>query len=283
MSDPARLQVTASTGIAALNIGGNTLHSFAGIGLGELPIQQSLAKIWGNKAAYYRWLATEVLVIDEISMVSAELFDLIDNIGRQIRQNTRPFGGIQLVVSGDFFQLPPVPEERDIYTGRKMEPQYAFETKCWNATFPKAYKLTRVFRQANTPFIRLLDELRYGVPTEDTMGILKELNRPIKHDDGILPTEIYPHKNSAETANLSHLAKLKAQQYTYQSIDKCGTDRFTELKVKLLTDLKWILREHLRLDKSLDGLQVLNFSRSSVFVSKKVIDWDNALSTAPMA
>ncbi|KDN35967.1 hypothetical protein RSAG8_11178, partial [Rhizoctonia solani AG-8 WAC10335] len=225
VGDPARLQVTASTGIAALNIGGITLHSFAGIGLGELPVQDLLARIRGVKSTYNRWLKTQVLVIDEISMVSGKLFDLIDRVAREIRQSTRPFGGIQLVVSGDFFQLPPISDERDINTGYEIDPPFAFESKCWKTTFPQAYKLTRVFRQTDTAFIRLLDELRHGITTDDTINILKGLHRPIKCNDGILPTEIYPHRHSVQRANLYHLAKLDTHQYTYQSIDKYGIDR----------------------------------------------------------
>ncbi|CAE6345984.1 unnamed protein product, partial [Rhizoctonia solani] len=196
VSDPTRLQVTASTGIAALNIGGITLHSFAGIMPGDLPFKDLLARIRGTRSTYHRWLKTEILVIDEISM---------------------------LVVSGDFFQLPPVPEEHEINTG--LDPLFAFEANCWKTSFPQAYKLTQVFRQDDTAFIRLLNELRLGITTDNTRDILNGLSRPIKCNDGILPTEIYPHRHSAQQANLYHLSRLNTRQHTYYSIDKPGTDR----------------------------------------------------------
>ncbi|CUA75518.1 ATP-dependent DNA helicase pfh1 [Rhizoctonia solani] len=226
VGDPAKLQVTASTGIAALNIGGITLHSFAGIGLGDLPLRDLLGKIRDSKSAHDRWLKTEILVIDEISMVSGKLFDLIDTIGRKIRKNKEPFGGIKLVVSGDFFQLPPVSEKYSIHNRLELEPQFAFEANCWEATFPHTYKLTRVFRQTDTAFVRLLNNLRHGTLTDDAIKVLNGLDRPIKCNDGILPTEIYPLRHSAQEANLRHLAKLKTSQHNFKSVDKPGTDRY---------------------------------------------------------
>ncbi|KEP51595.1 putative DNA helicase (PIF1) [Rhizoctonia solani 123E] len=206
--DPEKVQVTASTGIAALNIGGTTLHSFAGIGLGELPIPDLLRRIMGTRSTYHRWLKTEVLIIDEISMVSAGLLDLIDRLAREVRRNRRPFGGIQLVVSGDFFQLPPVSDERNTNTGIELGCQFAFEANCWNEVFPHAYKLTKIFRQTDTVFIRLLNELRLGIATDETIKILNGLCRPVKCNDGILPTEIHPLRRSA------------------QILDKYGKDRY---------------------------------------------------------
>ncbi|KAJ1307093.1 hypothetical protein OPQ81_001211 [Rhizoctonia solani] len=226
IDDPAKLQVTASTGIAALNIGGVTLHSFAGIGLGELPIQDLLKRIKGTRVTHQRWLKTDILVIDEISMVSARLFDLLDRLAREIRQNTRPFGGIQLVVSGDFFQLPPVSDERDISASLGPDSQFAFEAKRWETTFPKAYRLTHVFRQTDPNFIRLLNELRLGITTDQSIKILHGLRRPIKCNDGILPTEIYPLRWSAQKSNTYHLSKLDTKEWVHHSVDKYGKDRF---------------------------------------------------------
>ncbi|QRW17464.1 alpha-amylase [Rhizoctonia solani] len=218
--DPAGIQVTASTGVAALNIGGTTLHSFAGIrpGYGQLPIRDLLAKIKFARATYSRWLKTEVLVIDEISMVDAQLLDLIDMIAREIRENTRPFGGIQLVVSGDFFQLPPVSDEHGTGTGRAKSPQFAFEADCWGRAFPRAYKLTEVFRQTDTGIL--------GITSDGTTNILKGLDRPIKCNDGILPTEIYPHRQTAQWANTYHLAKLDTKEWVNHGLDKYGKDRY---------------------------------------------------------
>jgi ATP-dependent DNA helicase PIF1 len=139
--DPERLSVTASTGLAACNIGGQTLHSFAGIGLGKEDVPTLVKKIRRNAKAKNRWLRTHTLIIDEVSMVDGDLFDKLSQIARTIRNNGRPFGGIQLVITGDFFQLPPVPD------GGKKEAKFAFDAATWNTSIDHTIGLTQVFRQ----------------------------------------------------------------------------------------------------------------------------------------
>jgi ATP-dependent DNA helicase PIF1 len=138
--EPDRVAVTASTGLAACNVGGVTLHSFAGIGLGKESVEVLVKRIKRNQKAKARWLRTKVLVIDEISMVDGELFDKLESIARILRTNGRPFGGIQLVVTGDFFQLPPVPENG-------KEAKFAFDAATWSTSIGHTIGLTQVFRQ----------------------------------------------------------------------------------------------------------------------------------------
>jgi ATP-dependent DNA helicase PIF1 len=142
IKDPDRVAVTASTGLAACNIGGVTLHSFSGIGLGKETADELVKKIQKNIKAKTRWLRTQILIIDEISMVDGELFDKLERIGRIIRKSGRPFGGIQLVVTGDFFQLPPVPEY-----GKNREVKFAFDAATWPTVISHTIGLTEVFRQ----------------------------------------------------------------------------------------------------------------------------------------
>ncbi len=139
--DPEQLGVTASTGLAACNIGGMTLHSFSGIGLGKEDVPALVRKIRQNPKARNRWLNTKTLVIDEVSMVDGDLFDKLSQIGRTIRKNGRPWGGIQLVLTGDFFQLPPVPDRE------KREVKFAFEAETWKMSIDHTIGLTEVFRQ----------------------------------------------------------------------------------------------------------------------------------------
>jgi ATP-dependent DNA helicase PIF1 len=138
--EPDRIAVTASTGLAACNVGGVTLHSFAGIGLGKEDASELVRKIKKNQKARHRWMRTKVLVIDEVSMVDAELFDKLENIARQLRNNGRPFGGIQLIITGDFFQLPPVPDSGKVA-------KFAFDAGTWNTTIEYTIGLHHVFRQ----------------------------------------------------------------------------------------------------------------------------------------
>jgi ATP-dependent DNA helicase PIF1 len=138
--EPDRIAVTASTGLAACNVGGVTLHSFAGIGLGKEPVAELVKKIKKNQKARHRWMRTKVLVVDEVSMVDGELFDKLEAIARQLRNNGRPFGGIQLVITGDFFQLPPVPDKGKIA-------QFAFDASTWTTSVEYTIGLHHVFRQ----------------------------------------------------------------------------------------------------------------------------------------
>ena len=140
--EPDRVAVTASTGLAACNIGGVTLHSFGGIGLGKESVPELVKKISRNAKAKNRWLRTKVLIIDEISMVDGDLFDKLEAIAKLIRKNGRTFGGIQLVITGDFFQLPPVPDNS---TGRAVK--FTFDAGTWSTAIDHTIGLTEVFRQ----------------------------------------------------------------------------------------------------------------------------------------
>lgn len=140
MHQPDRVAVTASTGLAACNIGGVTLHSFAGIGLGKEDVPELVKKIKRNQKAKSRWMRTKILIVDEISMVDGELFDKLEGVARSIRNNGRPFGGIQLVITGDFFQLPPVPDYGKIA-------KFSFDANTWNTSMEHTIGLTQVFRQ----------------------------------------------------------------------------------------------------------------------------------------
>ena len=135
-----RVAVTASTGLAACNVGGVTLHSFAGIGLGKEAVPELVKKVKRNPKAKNRWLRTKVLIVDEISMVDGDLFDKLEALARAIRNNGRPFGGIQLIITGDFFQLPPVPD-----SGRISK--FSFDASSWNTSIEHTIGLTQVFRQ----------------------------------------------------------------------------------------------------------------------------------------
>lgn len=129
-----KVYITASTGIAACNIGGITVHAFAGLGIADSSLSRIIRKIRQNEAAVERWMSCEVLIIDEISMLDGQLFDTLEYAARVIRNRDYPFGGIQviccgrcnhlLVTVGDFFQLPPVGLGKNGVT-------YCFESRWW--------------------------------------------------------------------------------------------------------------------------------------------------------
>lgn len=184
MREPDRIAVTASTGLAACNIGGVTLHSFAGIGLGKEDAQTLVKKIRRNQKAKHRWMRTKVLVIDEVSMVDGELFDKLEEVARIMRNNGRRFGGIQLVITGDFFQLPPVPE------GNRMA-RFAFEAGTWTTSIEHTIALHHVFRQKDPEFAGMLNEMREGRLSNQSIARFRTLNRAVKYEDELSATELY--------------------------------------------------------------------------------------------
>lgn len=182
--EPDRVAVTASTGLAACNIGGVTLHSFAGIGLGKEPPEELVKKIRRNQKAKHRWMRTKVLIVDEVSMVDGDLFDKLEQVARVIRNNGRPFGGIQLVITGDFFQLPPVPEYGRIS-------RFAFDANTWNTSIEYTIGLHKVFRQKDPTFAGMLNEMREGKLSHKSIEAFNSLSRNLDMQDGIGATELY--------------------------------------------------------------------------------------------
>ena len=146
-----RIQMCALTGCAALLLGhkAKTLHSWAGIGLGKESTAELYIKICRNRKAKKNWLCTDLLIIDEISMMTADLFDKLNELAKKIRSNKKPFGGIQLLLVGDFFQLPPVTKGDD-------ETKFAFESEAWSSAITSSVELTIIQRQKDEAFQKIL-------------------------------------------------------------------------------------------------------------------------------
>ncbi|EAU33931.1 DNA repair and recombination protein pif1, mitochondrial precursor [Aspergillus terreus NIH2624] len=227
--EPDRVAVTASTGLAACNIGGVTLHSFAGIGLGKDKVPELVKKVKRNPKARNRWLRTKVLIIDEVSMVDGDLFDKLEEVARLIRNNGRPFGGIQLVVTGDFFQLPPVPE------GGSREAKFAFAAATWNTSIHHTILLTNVFRQADPEFAGMLNEMRLGKLSQRTIDVFKQLSRPLNFHDSLEATELFPTRNEVEHANGARMQRLSGELMTFNAVDS-GTIQDEKFREKLLSN-----------------------------------------------
>lgn len=215
------IAITASTGIAGLNIGGSTIHSFAGIGLGKEPADQLAGKILQSRRLRQRWQSLKVLVIDEISMLDGVLFDKLEHIARVVRNCRQPFGGIQLVLSGDFFQLPPVPDQSHEY---RMPATFAFDAKSWPRCISRPVFLSQVFRQKDDVFIGILASLRKGELKEEDIHHLQSLSRPLHYADGIEPSQLFPLRREVESCNNNRLAALAGPDHTFISVDSAGYD-----------------------------------------------------------
>lgn len=172
--------ITAPTGVAAQNIDGFTIHKSFGFRPGMYPDAIEQRGQWNPSADVQRTLrAIDTLVIDEISMVRADLFDMIDCALRKIRANSQPFGGVQLILVGDLLQLPPVIEdrERDLYFAR-WETPYFFSSKVYNNLALEKITLTKIWRQTDSEFLEILNQVREGSVSEGALDSLNKLAQP---------------------------------------------------------------------------------------------------------
>lgn len=210
-----RIKVCALTGTAAilLECKASTVHSFSGIGLGNGTTEAIIKKIQNTPSSRSNWRSTEILVIDEVSMMSQKLFDLLDYIGRTIRRNSRPFGGIQLIFSGDFYQLPPVCKDIDDNPGKN----FCFESEQWLETFHfnNHVELIHIFRQNDDNYRKILNQIREGKIKKSSYNFLKQfVDRP-QVDLIIKPTKLYPTKNKVDNINSNELLKLTGEDVEF--------------------------------------------------------------------
>ncbi|KAI8711569.1 Mitochondrial dna helicase [Fusarium sp. LHS14.1] len=241
-----RVCVTASTGLAAQKIGGTTLHRFAGIGLGQTPTKKLIEDIRKSKLKRRRWLDVHVLIIDEISMVDCILFDKLDTIARELRRVDLPFGGIQLVLTGDSFQLPPVRKGRDNGSSK-----FCFESKIWNRAIQDTIGLIQIYRQRDPEFSTMLNQIREGRLSSVTIDKFLELHRPAIADNVAEVTELFPLRHEADQANSRRLQNINDIAHIYTAEDG-GTIRDADTRKMLFKDC--IAPESLVLKK---GAQVM--------------------------
>ena len=196
-----KIAITASTGIAAKIIGGVTIHSWAGIGLGEGNIDKIIDKVKSNPRKKRNWLKTDAIIIDEISMISWELWTLLDMIGKQIRKNEKPFGGIKVIAVGDFYQLPPVKGTMLIEND-------------FLSYFDYIINLSGSYRSTDNILNDILQNVRIGNELSDEQhAILK--SKVDKHK------RIYPVlvslRETADMMNMSKLNEIDSMEYKYDN------------------------------------------------------------------
>jgi len=210
------IQICALTGCAAVLIGckAKTIHSWAGIGLGNGTIGMHVKRVALNKYKAKSWKSVDILVIDEVSMMSQKIFEMLDVIGKATRQNGRPFGGIQVIFLGDFYQLPPV--------GNKEEPEtmrYCFESPLWKETFEKEniVKLAKIFRQTDEVYTKILNQIREGRLKKSSNELLMSLvGRQIEEGSLIQPTKLFPIRSRVDAINERKMAELDVPEYEFK-------------------------------------------------------------------
>ena len=220
----SNVAVTAMTGCAALLLGqgAKTIHSWAGIGLGTGPFEQMIGRIRMMKKAATAWKNTRTLIIDEISMMTPDILELLDRVGKRLRNSSRPFGGLQVVFVGDFFQLPPV--------AKAVETAFAFQSPVWLQTIEKTVALDRIFRQEDSAFQKILDEARIGEISPRSLATLKSRCNLDYSGELIKPTILLARKADVELINKGSLDALLGEARIYSAKTKNGKHPPSEAK-----------------------------------------------------
>lgn len=215
--------ITASTGIAATHMGGTTIHSWTGMGIKDSLNKAELEELRTRKYLKNRFDRTQVLVIDEVSMLHHFRLDLINKICQYMKNSLLPFGGIQVILCGDFFQLPPI--------ARAGEPlaQFAYEAEIWKEANFKICYLEEQHRQTDQAFLKVLNEIRKNDLSEAGMKHLKSRHN-IKNLNNLEPTRLHTHNIDVDEINMRELAKLHGQQREYQMNGKGSKPLVESLK-----------------------------------------------------
>ncbi len=222
MSCDVSVAVTASTGIAATHIGGTTIHSWSGIGARDTLTQYDLDKIATNEKTVRRVKKARVLIIDEISMLDGRVLDMVETVCRTIKQSAEPFGGMQVILVGDFFQLPPI-------AGRGEMSRFAFESRAWDSAKFLICYLTEQHRQEDELLLGLLNSIRKNDIDESHYTLLGE-QTDIGFAD-IEPTKLYTHNSDVESMNTARLQELSTES-AYYTMEVKGSKQLAEALVK---------------------------------------------------
>lgn len=229
------IAVTASTGIAATHLGGVTLHSWSGIGVRDTLSGGELEALEQKEYLWKRFEKTKVLIIDEVSMLSPRLFDTVERVCRVMKRNDKPFGGMQIVLAGDFFQLPPI-------TRGSAAPAFIHVSDAWKSSDIRVCYLEEQFRHGDATLEHLLNEIRSGAVSSRTKEILMALGK--KERKGTPPTRLYTHNADVDAENEIELEKLSGEEKTYDMRSKGKSHLVETLKKNILAP------EMLRLKKN---------------------------------
>jgi len=229
--------ITASTGIAATHIGGMTIHSWSGIGIKNELSPYDLDRIGQNERLVKRMSKTRVLIIDEVSMLSAKTLGMIETVCRELRNTSSPFGGLQVVLVGDFFQLPPIVKERggrdeeiiqyDIGLAEDSHNDFAFKSHAWSALNPLVCYLSEQHRQEDAKFLELLSAIRQKKISPSHREMLHERKSTHGND---FATKLFSHNVNVDRINESELQKLTTEGREYVMTSMGSTTLVESLK-----------------------------------------------------
>lgn len=213
-----RYQVCAMTGCAAVllaEFGARTIHSWSGLRIPKGPRDKIVDRVIRSNYSRVQWNTVDVLIVDEVSMMSEKFFEILYDIGKTIRRKTGVFGGLQLLFLGDFYQLPPIPELDDPSSGR-----FCFQSEKWETVFPKNchIELKTYFRQTDPKYIEILEQVRRGnIDEEHAKYLEKYVCREYNTEEmgGIVPMELFPVRSRVDFINNCRYAELTGEEYVY--------------------------------------------------------------------
>ncbi|KAB7789900.1 DEAD/DEAH box helicase [Bifidobacterium leontopitheci] len=256
-ADGADVAVTASTGIAATHVNGQTIHSWSGIGLADVLTTNLLKTIRTRRRR--RIQATDVLIIDEVSMMHAWLFDMVDQVCRSVRRDPRPFGGLQVVLSGDFFQLPPVsvsgrnrdvlPKSQEFLDSRRryadagLNPEgFVTESLVWRELNPAVCYLTEQHRQDDGRLLGVLTDIRNGCVDDGDRDILVT-RLGVRPAEGEVAVHLFPVNRQADGLNDMRLERIAGDPHWFHA-EQAGEATLVErLKRNMLAPEHLMLKE----------------------------------------
>jgi ATP-dependent DNA helicase PIF1 len=211
----ANIGITASTGIAATHMGGITIHSWSGLGIRDSLTKSELTEIAQKNHVKKKIKNASVLIIDEISMLHHYRLDLIDRVIKEVKNSNEPFGGMQVIFCGDFFQLPPVRR------GGEPEAFFAYHSDAWKNLGLKVCYLSEQHRQSDTEYLKVLNAVRDAKVSDE---ILKILETRFGKKSDFEPTKLYSHNKNVDTENDAELSKIpgKVSEYEMQSRGRNG-------------------------------------------------------------
>lgn len=262
------IAVTSMTGCSSILLGrsSTTLHSFAGIGLANRNDFAILKSITRNPMKRNRWLNTDILIIDELSMMSSKILELLNYIAKRIRMNSllreHPdiFGGIQLIFSADFFQLPPISRSNS-------DIDYCFNSSIWNDLFDIQILMDSSFRHINDKvYSNILDEIRYNELSDESFNILKSrLNK--KPENNIKPIYLFPTKYQVNKINNMEISRLYGKEYI-STVKNIYDTKYIDKNFKHEIDMKNIKHNASISEKNYEYKTLL---KNSLFEEKLVL------------
>lgn len=208
-----KYQVCALTGCAAmlLRCQAKTVHSWSGIGLAHGDTEHIVKKVTSSKIKSQKWKTLKILIIDEVSMMSNKLFEILNSIGKSVRKCSRkPFGGLQVIFCGDFFQLPPISR------GNDDNSEFCFQHPDFKESFPTQIEFTTIFRQLDPVYTKILNQIRKGRISKKSVSTLKKyVKRQI--ESNLTPTRLCPRKKQVDIINQRAMDKLESPSFFFEA------------------------------------------------------------------